>query len=456
MDIEFLGGAREVGRSAILVDDSLLLDFGTKTGTRPQYPVGDVAPDAVVVSHGHLDHVGAVPALLSGDARPPIHWTPPTRELALLLARDTLKLHGGSYDCPFTETEIKRVTQVSRTHGYRDPFEAAGYEVTFYNAGHIPGSAHVLVDDGDTRLLYTGDFYVDDGSNDADGMNDADASNDADAGNDDAVSNGGTRTGRTTSQGAPVRGQRLVAGTTARPDADVVVCESTYSDVRHDDRAAVEARFVDSVETTLWEGGTVVVPAFAIGRTQEMLMICEAHDVDCYVDGMGQTVTEMLRRHPEFVRDADALRRAKSHARFVTGREGQRERIADQNAAIVTTSGMLSGGPAMTYIPAIRGNPTNKITMTGYQVEGTPGRDLLDTGSAEIDGRVMPVSAQVESYDFSAHADRDGLFEFLDSYRDARVLVNHGDRCADFAEELQNDGYEASAPELGETISTSV
>ncbi|MFB6297606.1 MAG: MBL fold metallo-hydrolase [Salinirussus sp.] len=408
MEIRFLGGAGEVGRSAVLVNDRLLLDYGMKTATPPQFPVDRVDPDAVVVSHGHLDHTGTVPALLSGDRRPPVHWTPPTRELTLTLARDTLKLHGGTYDCPFTETEVKRVTQVSRTHGYRETFAAAGHEVTFYDAGHIPGSAHVLVDDGETRLLYTGDFHTDD--------------------------------------------QRLVAATTDRPDADVVVCESTYSDVAHSGRATLEERFAESVRTTLWEGGTVVVPAFAIGRTQEMLMVCEAHDIPCYVDGMGTDVTEMLLRHPGFVRDADALQRAKSHARFVTGRDGQRRRIAEQNAAIVTTSGMLSGGPAMTYVPEIRDRPVNKIALTGYQVEGTPGRELVETGSAEIDGRVMPVAAQVEEYDFSAHADRDGLWEFLESYRDATVLVNHGDRCGEFAGELRERGYRASAPEIGETV----
>jgi len=408
MELRFLGGAREVGRSAILVNDSLLLDYGVLTDTPPRYPVGDVKPDAVVASHGHLDHVGAIPSLLSGSARPPIHWTPPTRELALTLARDTLKLHGGTMQCPFTENDVRRVTQVSETHGYHETFEAAGHEVTLFDAGHIPGSAHVLVDDGETRLFYTADFHTGD--------------------------------------------QRLVSGTTARPDADVVLCESTYSDVEHGDRSVVEERFAESVETTLWEGGTVVVPAFAIGRTQEMLLLCEAYDIPCYVDGMGKEVTEMLRRHPEFVRDADALRRAKSHARFVTGRDGQRKRIANQQAAIVTTSGMLSGGPAMTYIPEIRSNPTNKITMTGYQVEGTPGRDLLETGSAELDGRVMPVSARVEQYDFSAHADRDGVLALLDNYRDATVLVNHGDRCVAFAEELRAEGYDASAPELGKRV----
>jgi len=396
------------------------------TETPPQFPVETPAPDAVVVSHGHLDHVGTLPALLSGTERPPIHWTPPTRELALTLARDTLKLHGGTLQCPFTETDVQRMTQVSETHGYREPFDAAGYEITFYNAGHIPGSAHVLIDDRDTRLLYTGDFHTGDSQG-------ADAA-----------------PGRP--NGDSVNGQRLVSETTARPDADAVICESTYSDVEHENRSVVEERFAESVETTLWEGGTVVVPAFAIGRTQEMLLICDAHDIPCYVDGMGKEVTRMLLRHPEFVRDADALRRAKSHARFVTGRDGQRKRITDQKAAIITTSGMLSGGPAMTYIPEIRSNPMNKITMTGYQVEGTPGRDLLDTGSAEIDGRIMPISARVEQYDFSAHADRDGLLGFIDEYRDVPVLINHGDRCDAFAEELRGDGIEALAPDLGETV----
>jgi putative mRNA 3-end processing factor len=425
MNIEFLGGAREIGRSAILVDETLLLDYGMATGNPPSFPVGDPDPDAVVVSHGHLDHVGALPSLLSGDARPPIHWTPPTRELTRVLAEDTLKLHGGSYDCPFTETEIKRLSQVSETHGYRETFQIAGYEVTLYDAGHIPGSAHVLIDDGETRLLYTGDFHTGD--------------------------------------------QQLLSGTTARPEADVVICESTYADVSrgsrstsrgaehladvtHGPREQVEERFAESVKTTVWEGGTVVVPAFAIGRTQEMLMVCEAHDIDCYVDGMGKQVTQIIRQHPEFVRDPDALQRAKSNARFVTGRDGQRKRIADQNTVIVTTSGMLSGGPAMTYVPEIRANPTNKITFTGYQVEGTPGRELLHTGRAEIDGRVMPVSARTEAYDFSAHADREGLFDFLSSYRDSRILVNHGDECETFAEELRGEDYDASAPELGSCI----
>ena len=331
-------------------------------------------------------------------------------EVALTLARDTLKLHGGTPRCPFTEEEVRRLTEVSETHGYREPFEAAGHRVEFFDAGHIPGSAHALVRDDDTRLLYTGDFYA-----------------------------GG-------------RGQRLVAPSEARPEADVVVTESTYADVTHEPREAVEERFVESVRTTLWEGGTVVVPAFAIGRTQEMMLVCAAHDIDCYVDGMGVRVTELLRRHPEFLRDGEAMRRATSNARFVDGRDGQRQRIADQSTVIITTAGMLSGGPAMTYVPEIHANPVNKLCFSGYQVEGTPGREILETGSAEVGDRHLRVSATVEAYDFSAHADREGLFGFLEAYQDTPLLVNHGDSAAWFADELEARGHDARAPEPGDVI----
>jgi putative mRNA 3-end processing factor len=136
----------------------------------------------------------------------------------------------------------------------------------------------------------------------------------------------------------------------------------------------------------------------------------------------------------------------------VTGRDGQRRRIAAENTVVVTTSGMLTGGPAMTYVPAVAGSPTNLVAFSGYQVQGTPGRELLETGSADLGGRRVTAAARREFFDFSAHADREGLRSFLSAYEDATVLVNHGDRCAAFAAELRADGYDASAPELGATV----
>ena len=407
MEVRFLGGAREIGRSAVLVDDRLLLDYGMAGGNPPRYPP-DVDPEAVVVSHGHLDHVGLVPKLLGGGDRPPVHWTPPTRDLAYVLGYDTVDLQADRYDRPFTRNEVQALGEVSVTHGYREPFEAAGYEVTLFEAGHIPGSAHVLVDDGETSLLYTGDFNTE--------------------------------------------GQRLVPPSTDRPDADAVVVESTYADLERPPREEIESAFVRHVKRTRHEGGTVVAPAFAIGRTQEILLVCAAHDIECYVDGMGIEVLDRLKHRPSFVRDPEALRHASGHARRVTGRDGQRRRIAASGTTIVTTAGMLTGGPAMTYIPAVAGNPTNAIAMTGYQVEDTPGRAILEEKRAELNGRMVQVSASVEQFDFSAHADRNGLLAFLEDYEDATVLVNHGDQCERFASELRGSEFDAAAPKSGERI----
>ncbi|MFW5965826.1 MAG: MBL fold metallo-hydrolase [Halodesulfurarchaeum sp.] len=425
MELRFLGGAGEIGRSAVLVDETLLLDFGLMSGDPLQFPRDPPAVEAVIASHGHLDHVGTIPALMAGEEWPRIHWTPPTAALADRLARDTLKLHGvpetgagqspgqpraygGTYNCPFTGTHVARTTQQSRTHSYGEPFDVGGYEVTFYDAGHIPGSAHVLIDDGTTKLLYTGDFHTVD--------------------------------------------QRLVAGSTDRPAADVIITESTYADRTHEDRQSVERRFVRAIEQTIWEGGTVVVPAFAIGRTQEVLLICAAQDIPCYVDGMGAEITDRLLDHPTFLADAAALRRARGHARFVDAGDGTRRQIAEEPAAIVTTAGMLTGGPAMTYVPAVRSNPTNLIAFTGFQVPDTPGRELLETGSAEIDGRRMRISARIEQFDFSAHADREGLDRFLNEYAREKVVVVHGERTDQYATELRSTGIDAVAVKNGDRI----
>jgi len=407
MEVRFIGGAREIGRSAILVDDRLLLDYGMAGGNPPRYPPA-VDPEAVVVSHGHLDHVGLVPKLLAGGDRPAIHWTPPTRDLAYVLGRDTIDLQGDRYDRPFTANEVQALGEVSVEHQYEESFRAAGYEITLYTAGHIPGSAHVLVDDGETRLLYTADFHTEP--------------------------------------------QRLLAPSTARPDADAVIVESTYADHERPPRTEIESAFVDYVRAARHQGGSVVVPAFAIGRTQEILLICDAYDIECYVDGMGIRVLDYFLGRADFVRDPQALRAASGHARRVSGRDGQRRRIVDSGTTVVTTAGMLNGGPAMTYVPAIAGNPTNAVAMTGYQVEDTPGRALLEDKAAELDGRMVQVSAGVEQFDFSAHADRQGLLSFLSEYSDARVLVNHGDECERFAGRLRDEGFDAAAPRNGEIV----
>ncbi|MDY7082472.1 MAG: MBL fold metallo-hydrolase, partial [Halobacteria archaeon] len=259
MNLRFLGGVREVGRSALLVND-LLIDYGMKTSKPPQYPIDStVEPDAVVASHGHLDHVGAIPTLMSDF--PTVYQTPPTRDLTRLLAEDTLDITA-HHRSPFSQEDILRLSQTAETHSYGERFEAAGFECEFRDAGHIPGSASVLVEGNETRLLYAGDINT-----------------------------------------TPTR---LLSPASSPPSADTLVTDSTYFNHSHSDREKLEDEFVQSVRTTLYEGGNVVIPVFAIGRTQEILMVLERHDIPCYVDGMGTEVTQIVRQYSEYLRDPDA------------------------------------------------------------------------------------------------------------------------------------------------------
>ncbi|MDY6764211.1 MAG: MBL fold metallo-hydrolase [Halobacteria archaeon] len=412
MDVKFLGGAREVGRSAVLVDD-VLVDYGLKTGNPPEYPLGgSLKPDTVVLSHGHLDHVGAVPTLM--NHLPDVHQTPPTRDLNRLLAEDTLKIAEGSYGLPFSREDVLRLSQTSYLHPFGGVFQAGDFECEFYDAGHIPGSASVLMtSDDDTTLFYTGDINT-----------------------------------------VPTQ---LLTPAPDPPHADAMIIESTYFNYDHPDREELEEEFVQSVRNTLYQGGDVIIPVFAIGRTQEILMILEKYDVPCYVDGMGTDVTHIFRQYPEYIRDSDALKRAWNHAKQVDPQ--RRDRVLGSGSAVVTTSGMLTGGPAVYYVKRIRDDPVHKICLTGYQIEGTPGREALESKRAELDDKVVPISAQVELYDFSAHAGSTGLREYVEKAVNSgveHVLCVHGDEedCVDFAEWVRDElNVEAMAPKLGEEIS---
>jgi len=159
------------------------------------------------------------------------------------------------------------------------------------------------------------------------------------------------------------------------------------------------------------------------------MLVAEANDLTPYVDGMGVEVTRLVRRHPEFLRDPEALRRATGAARFVTGRDGQRKRIAGDNALIITTSGMLAGGPVPLYLPdSVESDEHGDADRVS--VEGTPGRELqagARPAGDKRDGASRQRSSGVVRL-LSARRPR-GLEAFLSPTRGSRVLVNHGDRC---------------------------
>ena len=408
MNIQFKGGCREVGRSAFFLNEEILIDYGMKAGEIPEYPLNGINPKAVLVSHGHLDHCGAVPNLM--DMNPDIFMTPPTAAFANMLAKDTLKIARASgipagYDLDDLHRFMNRTTTVDT--GVE--FDTHGYNVQFYDAGHIPGAASVYVESksGET-LFYTGDISTLD--------------------------------------------TRLVSAAGDFPEAETLIIESTYFSEDHPPRKETESEFIDSLEETLDIGGNVIIPAFAIGRTQEILMLLDAHGIHPYVDGMGITAYKLMMQNPRYLRNPAHLERAFHNASIVKG--PKRRRVPLDSSVIVTTAGMLNGGPVLYYLDILHKDPNAKIMITGYQVEGTNGRMAVDNGIIENEGTIQHLSPKIEQYDFSAHCGDKELKDIVKYFCDSgteTVFTMHGENTELFAQWIEDEiGVEAHAPAIGE------
>jgi len=408
VELEFKGACREIGRSAVLVDDKLMMDYGVSPGEHIKYPINGSRPEAVLLSHAHIDHSGAIPKLM--DLNPDIFMTPPTFDLAHMLAKDTLRIAERKGKMPaYDSNDLSKFAHETKLVDTGFEFHTHGYDVEFLNAGHIPGASAIHVrDKEDKTLFYTGDINTDD--------------------------------------------TRLVLGAIDFPDSDILITESTYFGDEHPPRKEIEKEFIDSVQDTLNVGGSVIIPAFAIGRTQEILMLLDSYGIRAYVDGMGVQAYKIMSKHPEYIRNPAHLKKAFANATMVTGRK--RNRIALDSSVVVTTAGMLNGGPALYYIDKLYKDPISKIILTGYQVEGTNGRMALDTGNIDNDGFIQHLKPKVEQYDFSAHSGDKELKEMVKEFCDKgteHVFTMHGDNCEGFADWIKEEiGVEAVAPEIGE------
>jgi putative mRNA 3-end processing factor len=416
MKIKFLGGCNEVGRSAMLVDDKIIIDYGMRPSDPPEVPLNNdhISPKSVIVSHAHLDHSGMVPSLMSHGKAPEVYMTPVTRDLTKLLGRDTIKVGKDQGFVFFDEEDIRKLDAHTHAVGYgeRCPLNGSDYEFELHNAGHIPGSSsiHLGKKSEDISLFYTGDIKT--------GMS------------------------------------RLMksASLTDFPAADILVIESTYYDREHKNRKELEREFVDSIRETLDSGGNAIVPCFAVGRTQEIVMVLHSYGLTPYVDGMGLSVFSLFKNHPSFVKNAKALNDAFADAQFVNSK--RRKKAISEPSIIVTTAGMLNGGPVLYYLKQIHDDPRSKVLLTGYQIEGTNGRRLIEKGCVEADGQVVKVNAGVESYDFSAHSGDSELKKIVSRFCRTGtevVFMIHGDQTEDFAAWTRDKfGCEAIAPKNGE------
>ncbi len=409
MEFQFLGGASEVGSLGLVVRDqgrTLLFDYGMTPTDPPSYPrPAPTNVDVACLSHAHLDHSGMTP-LLSRLPKARIVATPVTIAVADLLTRDALKVaRMEGYLAPYTTGDIQslhsRVTAVDR-HG---TFRHHGIEIELTPAGHIPGASMTLYR-GARDVLFTGDLNT-----------------------------------------IPTH---LVGGAEA-VECDVLVMESTYAGREHPDRKETERRFRDKVAEVVDRGGKAIVPAFAVGRAQEVLMSLASSGFDTYLDGMARKVNEIYEAAPEYLADGRRFRRALEGVHIVE-HPGDRKKALREGEVIVTTGGMLDGGPVLYYVGELYQDARCAILLTGYQVEGSNGRQLMDEGTLTIDETTIRPVCEVQKFDFSAHAGHSDLVRLARETRAQTIVLMHGDQRELLQQALQGFA-DVLVPENGKSFS---
>lgn len=416
MQVRFLGGTREVGRIGIAVKSEktqVLLDYGVMLDHEPGFPM-HVPPkevDALILTHSHLDHSGAIPIFYIEGQRL-LYTNKLNLELTQLLIQDFI--HLSSYYLPFEYLELKTMMRSNKHLDYGVEEELGDMRFQLLNAGHTPGSAQVLIEAEGKRLLYTSDFNIAD--------------------------------------------SKLLEGASMNyGDLDAVIMESTYADEDHAERSELEKRFVESVTDVVEKGGSVLVPAFGVGRAQEITCILTAYHFEypIVLDGMAREASRIMMNYKEFLRDPKLFVDAMHSADWVEGWRDRRKALKTPSV-IVSPAGMLKGGPAAFYVSKIGKKADNAIFLVSYQIPGTPGKELLDKGICTIDGKVRRVKAHVEHFDFSSHC---GASQLKDALRrlggKPKVFVVHGaeGNCELFANWAKSElGLDAFAPKTGETF----
>ncbi len=412
VELKFLGGAREVGRMGITVfngSQRFLLEYGVNVEhmDMPQRP--DMPVDALFLSHAHLDHSGHIPSLYKEGWKGRVYATRTTFDIANILLRDSLKVQKIKGLQPhYTAADIKSMDNrgINMYFGKRKKFKTA--EVTFYDAGHVPGSSSVLLETGGKRILFTGDIKFEE--------------------------------------------TLLMKGAHKDySDIDVLITESTYSYKNHPDRKESVSRIQEKIRQTINRGGTVLLPSFAVGRSQEMLLAVADMGYPIYMDGMGIRVTRAALNNPESVRDNRALSRAFGRARKIRS-HNQRKEALKKPAIIISTAGMLNGGPIHFYIQKLINNPDCIMILNGFQVPGTVGRVLMDSGRYIYEGMDVKPKMGMEFMDLSAHCGKDNLIGFIEKLSPEKTILVHGDRTQEFSKELNGRGINAVAPVMGDSI----
>ena len=421
--LTFHGAAKEVGRSCIELNTKgsrILLDSGLKiTENGIKYPIDlknltDV--DCVLLSHAHIDHSGALPYFSKLGLQSQIYCTELTKKIAMELLKDSHKVELLENFVPrYSHSDINKVQHLMKVVQINKEYNLKDINFKFLPAGHISGACSILVRMGNKKLLYSGDFNT-------------------------------------------IDIQSMVPAENASEKVDYLIIETTYGDRSHPQRKEVEKEFIADVKEVLNNNGCVIIAGFAVGRIQEMIMLLadENLGVPIYVAGMGNKINKIILESAKNLNDIKNYKEFKKDLKKIqiVNRASKPEELLQKKCIILSTSGMLTGGPVMSFIKHIWNDTKSAIFLTGFQMTGTNGRLLVDTGKLFLAGVEVMVKCKYKKFDFSAHAGLKELKEFVRKVKPKKTILNHGDPEAieNFASWMRENKFDVSIPSLGETI----
>ncbi len=431
MRLTFYGGAREVGRLCVVLEEgkrNLMLDCGIKLGEKTEYPL--IHDDElqrirnVTVSHAHLDHSGYLPHLYAKKAKPSIFMTKPTRDLIGVLLSDYYRIHRGEKGQRklFSMKDVEGILRDVKITEYNEPFNA-DFRLSYHSAGHIMGSAITKIHEKE-GIIFTGDICM--------------------------------------------RKSRVLDPAARDLSAKTLIMESTYGgdeDIIPSYKEGYQ-KMVRVINETLNKGGHVIIPSFAVGRAQEVLLALDDYmrsgaipSTKIFIEGMIGKAMKIYRHNAIYANDDIKRRILMSEddpfksPNFYSSRSKQKEDVLKEPCIIVTTSGMLTGGPVLFYLDKLGNDPRNTIIFVGYQAEGTPGRKIVEgKRRVTIRDKTLDIKMRVESIKLSGHADYNELIQFARSIKGLqRIFLVHGEK-PEMKDALEKR-YEIVVPRLLETYS---
>ncbi len=458
--ITFTGAAGNVTGSRHLIETDnhkILLDCGLFQGRRKDtyernlsFPFDPASVNSLILSHAHIDHIGNVPNLVKKGFKGDIHCTLATADLLNIMLMDSAniqesdirfvnKIRAKHHELPveplYTKQDIPPVVQLLQGHSYNRYFNMNGSRAVFKEAGHIMGSATTTIEFKDNnrilKLCYTGDL------------------------------------------GRP--NLPIIRDPAPVTDSDILIIESTYGNRLHRDIQQVAERLAAVINETVSRGGKLIIPTFALERTQEILytlhLLRNQHkipDIPVYVDSpLATNATEIFRLHPEcFDDEVNQMLQTEndpfgfSHLHFTRSvEESKMLNAIDQPIIILAGSGMAESGRILHHLINNIGNPLNTVLIVGWQSENTLGRKIQDKyPQVPIFGEIYNLKSQVEVMgEFSAHADRDDLINWIMQGKEKwqKVFLVHGEpeSSSSLAEALRKNGIkEVVIPKLGDSF----